>query len=89
MEKYFDEADDKQVWFDKIKAMSVEFGYAGEVKEFKENRFRYSADRWFRSPCVPYSNYFCYWYANGYVNSGNAANTCTIPLCFCIGNKSA
>lgn len=43
MEKYFDEADDKQMWFDKIKAMSVELGYAGEVKEFKENPGKYSA----------------------------------------------
>ncbi len=37
MEKYFDENDDKQTWFDKIKALSVELGYAGEVKEFKAN----------------------------------------------------
>ena len=43
MEKYFDEADDKQTWFDKIKAMSVELGYAGEVKEFKANPEKYSA----------------------------------------------
>ena len=43
MEKYFDEADDKQNWFDKIKAMSIELGYAGEVKEFKANPEKYSA----------------------------------------------
>ena len=43
MGKYFDEADDKQTWFDKIKAMSVELGYAGEVKEFKANPEKYSA----------------------------------------------
>ena len=43
MEKYYDEADDKQTWFDKIKAMSVELGYAGEVKEFKANPEKYSA----------------------------------------------
>ena len=43
MEKYYDEADDKQSWFDKIKAMSVELGYAGEVKEFKANPEKYSA----------------------------------------------
>ena len=43
MEKYFEETDDKQTWFDKIKAMSVELGYAGEVKEFKANPEKYSA----------------------------------------------
>ena len=43
MEKYFKETDDKQTWFDKIKAMSVELGYAGEVKEFKANPEKYSA----------------------------------------------
>lgn len=43
MEKYYDEADDKQSWFDKIKAMSVELGYAGEVKEFKANPEKYTA----------------------------------------------
>ena len=43
MEKYFDESDDKQTWFDKIKAMAVELGYAGEVKEFKANPGKYSA----------------------------------------------
>ena len=43
MEKYFSEQDDKQTWFDKIKAMAVELGYAGEVKEFKENPGKYKA----------------------------------------------
>ena len=43
MEKYYDEKDDKQTWFDKIKAMSTELGYAGEVKEFKANPGKYSA----------------------------------------------
>ena len=42
MEKYFDENDDKQTWFDKIKALSVELGYAGEVKEFKANPDMYN-----------------------------------------------
>ena len=36
-EKYYNENDDKQAWFDKIKALAVEMGYAGEVKEFKAN----------------------------------------------------
>ena len=43
VKKYFDENDDKQSWFDKIKALSVEMGYAGEVKEFKENPGKYKA----------------------------------------------
>ena len=43
IEKYYDEKDDKQTWFDKIKALSVEMGYAGEVKEFKANPGKYKA----------------------------------------------
>ena len=36
-EKYYDENDDKQTWFDKMKDVAEEFGYAREVKEFKAN----------------------------------------------------
>ena len=36
-EKYFDLNDDKQTWFDKLKDLAEEFGYAREVKEFKAN----------------------------------------------------
>ncbi len=43
IEKYYDVFDDKQAWFDKIKALSVEMGYAGEVKEFKANPGMYKA----------------------------------------------
>jgi len=43
IEKYYDENDDKQSWFDKIKALAVEMGYAGEVKEFKANPGIYKA----------------------------------------------
>ena len=43
IEKYYDENDDKQVWFDKIKELSGELGYAKEVKEFKENPGKYTA----------------------------------------------
>ena len=43
IEKYYDEKDDKQAWFDKIKALAVEMGYAGEVKEFKANPEMYKA----------------------------------------------
>ena len=43
IEKYYDENDDKQAWFDKIKALAVEMGYAGEVKGFKANPGMYKA----------------------------------------------
>ena len=43
IEKYYDVNDDKQTWFDKIKELSVEMGYAGEVKEFKANPGKYKA----------------------------------------------
>ena len=36
MEKYYDENDDKQVWFDKIKDLAEEVGFAREVKEWKK-----------------------------------------------------
>ncbi len=42
IEKY-DENDDKQAWFDKIKELAGELGYAKEVKEFKENPDAYKA----------------------------------------------
>lgn len=35
MEKYFDINDDKQTWFNKIKDLAEEVGFAREVKEFK------------------------------------------------------
>ena len=43
IEKYYDENDDKQTWFDKIKELSGEMGYAKEVKEFKEKPGKYKA----------------------------------------------
>ncbi len=36
-EKYYDENDDKQTWFNKMKDLSEEMGYAREVKEYKSN----------------------------------------------------
>jgi glutamyl-tRNA synthetase len=42
-EKYYDENDDKQTWFNKIKALAGEMGYAEEVKEFKANPNKYEA----------------------------------------------
>jgi len=43
IEKYYDENDDKQQWFDKIKDLAGEMGYATEVKEFKANPDKYKA----------------------------------------------
>ena len=42
-EKYFDINDDQQKWFNKLKDLSEELGYAREVKEFKENPDKYEA----------------------------------------------
>lgn len=36
MEKYYNENDEKQTWFDKIKDLSQEVGFAREVKEWKK-----------------------------------------------------
>ena len=36
IEKYFDENDDKQTWFDKMKDLAEETGFAREVKEWKQ-----------------------------------------------------
>ena len=41
--EYYDENDDKQTWFDKIKELSERLGYAKEVKEYKENPDKYKA----------------------------------------------
>ena len=41
IEKYYDEADEQQTWFEKIKDLSKELGYAREVKEYKANPDNY------------------------------------------------
>ena len=43
IEKYYDENDDKQIWFNKIKELAGNLGYAKEVKEFKANPGMYKA----------------------------------------------
>ena len=43
MEKYYKQEDDKQTWFNKIKELAGEMGYAEEVKEFKANPGMYKA----------------------------------------------
>ena len=37
LDKHFDINDDKQTWFDKLKDLAEEKGYAREVKEYKQN----------------------------------------------------
>ena len=37
MEKYYHEEDDEQTWFERLKDLSEELGYAREVKDHKEN----------------------------------------------------
>ena len=41
IEKYYNENDNKQEWFDKIKELSGVLGYAKEVKEYKLNPENY------------------------------------------------
>lgn len=41
LNEYYDESDDKDTWFNKVKELSVKFGYAGEVKEYKNNPDNY------------------------------------------------
>ncbi len=43
IEKYYDDADDKQTWFEKIKQLTEEMGYCKDVKEFKANPGIYKA----------------------------------------------
>ena len=43
IEKYYDDNDDKDTWFDKIKELAGEMEYAKEVKDFKENPSMYKA----------------------------------------------
>ena len=37
IDKYYDENDDKDTWFDKIKKLSEECGYSSDMKAYKEN----------------------------------------------------
>lgn len=43
VEKYFDLSDDKETWFNKMKDLSEELGYAREVKLFKQEPEKYEA----------------------------------------------
>lgn len=41
IEKYYSESDTKEEWFEKMKLLADDFGYAKEVKDFKENPDNY------------------------------------------------
>lgn len=41
LDKYYNENDDEQTWFERLKDLSMELGYAREVKEYKENSDKY------------------------------------------------
>ena len=41
LEKYYHEEDDEQTWFERLKDLSDELGYAREVKDYKENPDNY------------------------------------------------
>lgn len=41
IDKYYDENDDKETWFNKIKDLSDELGYASNMKDYKENPDNY------------------------------------------------
>jgi glutamyl-tRNA synthetase len=43
IEKYYDENDDKETWFNKIRELTQELGYAKEVKQLKNNPKIYKA----------------------------------------------
>ena len=41
LDKYYNEADDKETWFNKIKELCDELGYASNMKDYKENPDNY------------------------------------------------
>lgn len=41
LEKYYQENDDKDTWFNKIKELTDELGYCSNMKEYKENPDNY------------------------------------------------
>ena len=44
MEKYYDESDDKDTWFNKVKELTKELGYADNMKEYKANPENYKGN---------------------------------------------
>lgn len=44
MDKYYDANDDKDTWFNKVKAMCDELGYASNIKDYKKNPENYKGN---------------------------------------------
>ena len=44
MDKYFDENDDKETWFNKVKDMCDELGYASNIKDYKKEPEKYKGN---------------------------------------------
>ncbi len=44
VDKYYDVADDKETWFNKIKSLCDELDYASDMKEYKENPDKYKGN---------------------------------------------
>ena len=44
LDKYYNESDDKDTWFNKIKELTDELGYASNMKEYKENPDKYKGN---------------------------------------------
>jgi len=44
IDKYYDELDDKETWFNKIKELCDELGYASNMKDYKENPDNYKGN---------------------------------------------
>ena len=44
LDKYYNESDDKETWFNKIKELTDELGYASNMKEYKENPDNYKGN---------------------------------------------
>ena len=42
--KYYDESDDKETWFNKVKDMCDELGFASNIKEYKKNPDNYKGN---------------------------------------------
>jgi len=44
IEKYYDENDDKETWFNKVKELTDELGYCSNMKEYKNNPDAYKGN---------------------------------------------
>ena len=44
IEKYYDANDDKDTWFNKVKELCDELGYASNIKEYKQNPDKYKGN---------------------------------------------